>query len=423
MDKNNNNYRIKVLVLCQLFYPELVSTGQTLTELCEELVKLGVEIEVICGPVTILKKQNKIPKYLEYQGIRIHRVWGTRFPKLHLWGRIINQITYASSTFIKLLCDFSKRPILVLTNPPFLAVSCAILKSIGLGKPYIYLIFDVYPDSAINLGVLKKDSFVAKLWEWFNKFTYRHATAIVVIGRCMEEVIIKKFEQHGLKDRDKIHRIHIWSDDRLIQQAFGKPNPYIDQWKLKDKFVISYSGNMGRYHDLETIMAVVKELQVYPDIEFLFIGEGHYKQWMQQFAQDNHLTNCQFHTYVERAQLGFSLSCAHLGLVSLARGQEGLSVPSKTFGYLAAGVPVIAIMSAKSEIAKVIQEENCGVVVEPGDKVGLLNAILSLYNNQVRLNEMRYNARYAIEKKYNLITAVQAYHTLLSNVTKRTFIK
>lgn len=409
----------KLTVLCQLFYPELVSTGQTLTELCEVLADLGVEIEVIAGPVTIVDRKSAIPRTIKYHKITINRVWGTRLPKLNLLGRIINQITYAGSVFFHLLFDRSSRPILVLTNPPYLAFTCAILRSLKIGKPYLYVIFDVYPDSAINLGILKKNSFIAKLWDWFNIFTYNHATNIVVIGRCMQEVIIKKMEKYQVDYRDKIRLIHIWSDDRLIQSVAKEENPFIKQWNLENKFIVSYSGNMGRFHDLETIMETAKLLQNYPDIIFLFVGEGYKKAWMIDYANKWKLINCQFHSYVPRENLGLVLSCVNLGLVSLSPGQEGLSVPSKTFGLLAVGVPVVAIMSSHSEIARILNEEDCGVVVEPGDSTHLRNALLSLYNNQQKRIQMGNNAKNAIAQKYNLRAAAQAYFELIRDVNNQ----
>ncbi len=187
-----DNKKNRLLVLCQIFYPELISTGQTLTELCEQLSANGVEIEVLCAQPTIVKMSEKVPRIIDYKGITIKRVMATTFPKLQTLGRIINQITYALSTFIFLLFDRSKRPILVLTNPPFLAFFCAFLRSIGLGQAYIYLVFDVYPETAINLGMLKKNSLIAKIWQWFNTFSFAQASKIIVIGRCMEEIIQMK---------------------------------------------------------------------------------------------------------------------------------------------------------------------------------------------------------------------------------------
>lgn len=412
---------LKLLALCQLFYPELVSTGQTLTELCEELADMGVDVEVLCAPPSIVKSKEKISKYLEYHGIHIKRVWATSFPKLNFIGRVVNQLSYAASVFFYLLFDRTKRPILVLTNPPFLAFFCALLRKFKLGNPYVYLIFDVYPDTAINLGVLKEDSFLSKLWAWVNKISFQYATKIIVIGRCMKDVIESKINKSGLKINNKVQMIHVWSDDRHIKAIKSEQNPFIEKWGLKGKFVILYSGNMGRFHDMETIMEVAKNMVDYKDIVFLFVGEGHKKAWVIDFIDRWRLSNCQVYSYVNREDLGYLLSCAHIGLVSLSLGQEGLSVPSKTFGLMAAGVPVIAVMSASSEIARVLTEEECGVVISHGDAEGLANAILSFYNNSQKLESMGKNARRAIDTKYNLRTAAKLYMDIIEEIDSKIY--
>jgi len=402
---------VDLLVLCQLFYPELISTGQTLTELCEELTKFGVNVEVICGPPTLKDRRRKLHRYIEYKGIKIYRVWGTRFSRLNILGLLINQFTYALSVFFKLLRDKTNRPILVLTNPPFLAFICALLRKFG-GKPYIYLIFDVYPDTAINLGLTKNNSLISKLWNFANKFTYKYASKIVVIGRCMNEIIKNKLDRAF---DDRIEIIHVWSDDKQIGSTVDK-NYFLKKWDIEGKFIILYSGNMGLFHDMETIMTAAKELGNYDDIIFLFVGEGHKKQSIMDYAKKWNLMNCQFHSYVDKELLGSLLSCADVGLVSLKKGQEGLSVPSKTFGIMAAGVPVLAIMSPFSEIARIIKEEKCGVVIEPVDVEELVNVILKFYNNYNELKFMGKNGRNAISKKYNLNSAAKRYYELIKEL-------
>lgn len=371
-----------------------------------------MDVEVACGPPTLDDTRSRVPRYMEHRGIRIRRMWGTRFPKLNLAGRVINQLTYALSVFFFLLRDTSRRPVLVLTNPPFLAVTCALLRMLG-GKPYIYLIFDVYPDTAVRLGLLRPQGLAARLWDLSNRFVFTHASSIVVIGRCMQEVVRGKL---GKTAADKIQAIHIWSDDRHIQSINGKKNPFVEKWALEDKFVLMYSGNMGRFHDMETIMKAARGLMDYRDIQFLFIGEGHKKKWMRDFAETWKLDNCQFHPYVRREDLGYSLSCAHAGLVSLAEGQEGLSVPSKTLGLMAAGVPVIAVMSRGSEIARILLEERCGLVVSPGDAEGLKKAVLGVYRDRCKLRLQSVNARQAVGRKYNLHAAARAYHDIVRGI-------
>jgi len=421
VEKHQSQLRTKprALILCQLFYPELVSTGQTLTELCERLAESGVDIEVVCAPPTVVDRKTKVPRRMEHKGIKIRRVWGTRLPKLNLIGRITNQLTFASSAFLYLLFNPPRKPILVLTNPPFLAVICAILRKLRLSGPYIYLIFDVYPETAVRLGVLKENSLLSRLWESVNRLSLENADSIVVIGRCMQDVIKNKLARFGLQPDGKLTHIPVWSDDRLIRAAVGKPNPFVKRWQLQDKFTVGYFGNMGRFHDMETIMAAAWQLKDSKDIVFLFVGEGHKKQWMLGFAEKHRLDNCRFYTYVDRKDLGYALSVVDVGLVSLLYGQEGLSVPSKTFGMLAAGVPVIGVMSPKSEIARILREQQCGIVVTPGREEELADKILELYNNRERLRRMGKNASRAIENKYSLGNVSRQYLDLISKVNSQ----
>jgi len=401
--------RLKLLVLCQLFYPELISTGQTLTELCEELAGMGVKIEVLCGPPTLVDQKGKIEKTINYKGITINRVFSTRFPKLNLFGRISNQVTYALSTFRRLIFDRSQRPILVVTNPPFLAFFCALL-----GRKFIYLIHDVYPDTAVKLGLIKPNGLLARIWDRLNAFTYSRAARIIVIGRCMQEII----QRNVPSQKNKVKMIHVWSNDKLIGQAAGKNNPFIERWGLKDKFVVGYSGNMGWFHDMETIMQAADQLQAQKDLVFLFIGEGHKKRWMIDYTQKRGMTNCQFHSYVKREELGLALACSQLGLASLLSEQVGLSVPSKIFGFMAAGVPIIGVLPSSSEAALVISEEKCGLVVRPGDAAGLAAAILRLKGDPEARAVMAKNARQAIAQKYSLHWAAAAYYAIISDLNE-----
>jgi glycosyltransferase involved in cell wall biosynthesis len=346
-----------------------------------------------------------------HSGIKIVRVWGTRFPKLSFFGKLFNQISYVMSVFFYLLLESSQRPILVLTNPPFLAIICVLIQ-VFRGRPFIYLVFDVYPDTAIKHGVLSEKGLIARAWDWMNRLILKKAGAIIVLGRCMRKIILKKGERIDSLDK-KVHMISIWSDDRQIRRIDKAENPYIKKWNLEGKFVINYSGNMGRFHDMETIMEAAKELKDNPNIVFLFIGEGYKKKGMMEDARKWRLTNCQFHTYVERNALSYSLSCADLGLVSLASGQEGLSVPSKTFGLLAAGIPVIAIMPSASEIAMIIQENHCGFVIEPGDIKNLVEIIVRLSGNADLLENLKKNALQTIKSEYNIRNAAEKYFSII----------
>ncbi|MFC1770912.1 glycosyltransferase family 4 protein [Candidatus Margulisiibacteriota bacterium] len=397
----------KLLVCSQLFYPELISTGQTLTELCEELSEMGIDIEVLCGPMTLVDRKSKTPKEIIYKKIKIKRVWGTRFPKINLLGKFLNHLTFMLSIFFYLIKDKTQRPMLVLTNPPLLGFIIALITK----NPIIFLVFDVYPETIVECGLLPKNSFIVKLWHKMNSYILSKARDIIVIGRFMQERLEKNM---SAKNISKIKNIHVWCDDRNIHYIAKSSNPLIKEWKLENKFIVLYSGNMGRFHDLETILSSAKELKNNPKIAFVFVGEGHKKSWAQKFASENNLANCQFHTYVPREKLSEVLSLADVGLVSLVKGQEGLSVPSKTFGLLATARPVIAIMNKKAEIARIVKEENCGILVSPGEIKPLSEAITKLSKNSELSKTLGQNGKKALIRKYSLKKAAEAYKDLIT---------
>ena len=403
--------KLKLLVLCQLFYPELISTGQTVTEICEALSHKGADINVLCAPPTLIKQ--KAEKLIVYENMIIKRVWATQFPKLSLAGKLCNHITYYISTFFALLFDKERRPILVFTNPPMLGFLAAFFKYFRK-QPFVYVVFDIYPDTAIAMGILGPYNPLTILWRRMNAFIYSQADSIVVIGKCMRENVEKRLSNQHLK---KITAIHVWADDESIQKVNYAVNSFTKEWSLEGKFVLLYSGNMGRFHDLETIMETARSLHdQYPNILFLFVGEGYKKQWAQNFAQQHHLKNCQFRSHIDRHYLGSLLNSAHIGLVSLLPQQIGLSVPSKSFGLMAAGVPIVAVMPENCEIARILDEENCGNVVTPGDVSGLIETILYLYDHEKTRLQLGKNGKKAIASKYSLKKAADAYYELFRSL-------
>jgi glycosyltransferase involved in cell wall biosynthesis len=404
----------QLLILTQLFYPEMISTGQTMTELGEELTRLGMNIKVVCGPPTLLEEKSRPEKTMIYNKIQIHRVWGTRFPKLKSWGRMLNQFTFAASAFSYLLRHDRSLPVLVNTNPPFLALICSALRKLQ-GRTYIYLVLDIYPDTISTAGLISKTGFISRLWKSANRVMFKNASRIIPIGRHMRHILA---EEYPSSTANKLTLIPIWSDDRLLSMAPDVPNPFQDKWGTAGRFVVLYAGNMGRFHDLKTILDAATRLQNQPEILFIFVGEGYQKAEMQALVKSRSLDNCRFHSYVERSELKNLYACADVGLVTLQAGQEGLSVPSKTFGYLAAGLPILAVLSDKSEIAHIVREFNCGQVITPGDEAGLAEAIQLICEDQARLSRWGQNARAAIEKSYHLAAAAEAFQQVIVALDK-----
>lgn len=397
----------QALIISQIFYPEMISTGQILTELGETLADLGANIEVWCGPPTLVDRKSRVPRCLEHRRMVVRRVRGTRLSKIQVGGKMLNQLSFLAGVGFNWLRDRSRRPALVTTDPPFLAILCALL-GFFRSRPIVYLVLDVYPDTAIQQSLLHKHNPLTWLWNGLHRSALRRAAAVVVLGRRMADIVRQKGQGRGAL-ADKTHMIHLWSDEHRIRPRARPPG-----LEREVKFDLIYAGNMGWVHDMETIMRAAEALAAVPRIHFTFIGEGFKKRWMEEFARRRRLSNCRFGTYVERDEFGDRLAAADAGLVSLARSQEGLSEPCKTFGIMAAGRPVLGVLPRASEMAEIIREYRCGVVVDPGDVPGLVQAIGDLAGDSGLCAEYGRRGREAIESRFGLGRAAGRYLSLLN---------
>lgn len=397
----------RALLISQIFYPEMISTGQVLTELAEALADLGVELEVWCGPPTLVDRTCRVPRRLDYRGIAVRRVRGTRLPKIRLWGKVLNQLSYLVGVSVLWLCDRSRRPALVTTDPPYLPILCALLTAVR-GRPLVCLVLDVYPDTAVRQGLLAARGLTASIWSALLRTALRRSTKIVALGRRMASILADKDAGSGALAA-KIEIIPLWADERRLRPPAAARRP-----RTPAPFTLLYAGNMGRVHDMETVMRAAEATASEDAIRFRFVGEGHQKEWMEAFARRRDLANCRFETYVPREELGDLLASADAGLVSMNRGQEGLSEPCKTLGIMAAGRPVVGVLPRESEMAGIIREHRCGFVVEPGDVPGLVQAVRTLARNPRLCAAFGRRGRATVVRRYRLATAAERYLGLLA---------
>jgi glycosyltransferase involved in cell wall biosynthesis len=182
-----------------------------------------------------------------------------------------------------------------------------------------------------------------------------------------------------------------------------------DELGLKGSFLVQYSGNMGLWHDMQSIIRAAYHLRDSPKIVFLLIGEGRERKAAEDLARELRLTNIRWLPYQPKEALEDSLSCCHVALISQRAGLEGVAVPCKLYGILASGRAVVAQVPAASEVSLVVQEEACGVVVAPGDHEALAREILALSEDPDRVAEMGRRAHAAYKAKYTLEAGVKAF--------------
>ena len=408
------------MIISEPFYPQVAAIGQLLTDLSEDLINAGYKVKVITGnPNNIFVKNNTIPRKEKYKGIEIIRLKNTTFSKYRMAGRVLNYLTFHFLVFSRVL--FYERPhlVFVLSTPPFISFSGLMLKILKKSK-VIYNVQDLFPDLAIELGKLKNKLFIGFLKK-LSELIVRKVDKVVVVGEYME----KKIREELLKETSEnnhIITIHNWADGDKIKVLRGniEDNFLRKKWGLEGKFVVLYSGNIGYLHEFDTIISAADFLakEGLKEIVFVFIGEGIKKNYIEEKAREKGLNNILFFSYQPREMLTYSLGLADVSLVTLEKGFEGMVVPSKIYGILASGRPVIAVVGGESEIVEIIREGNCGEVVKIGDYQALVNSIMDYYKNSKKCREDGLNGRRYFERNFDRKIATKKYIEVIKETLK-----
>lgn len=398
----------KILLISQVFYPDEVSTANLFTNLCSVLEEDGVNVEVWCSQpsYTVLKKQ---PSRITLNGIEIFFLASTNFPKTNLSGRLLNYFTFTISVILKLLFSKEKTPVFTHTTPPSLGIIISLICSVK-NRKFVYILLDVFPEGLIRLGKASKKNVLIKLWQRLFRLSLKKSTKVIVIGRDMKEWI-DVFCPEALK---RIEYIPLWQDDKLIFPTEYTKNEFIIGNDLTDKFVIQYSGNMGLWNEMTTVgEAVSKNLK---DIVFMFVGGGMRKKELMDAIENDSRENMIMLPFQPNDSFNTIINACHVGLVTMRSKMEGMAVPSKVYGIMAAGIPVIALVPETSEIAYIVTEENCGFVIAPGNINEFIKAICILKSDRNLRKRMGQNSRLAFEKKYSTRKVAERYRMLIEGL-------
>jgi glycosyltransferase involved in cell wall biosynthesis len=416
----SNNRRL--VVVCQLFYPELVSTGQTLTELVEELSVRGLPVTVIAAQPTVLSGSKLVPSIMDHKGIAIRRTWSTRFPKTNPVGKLINLTSFFMTAAWEILRSHRDADLLLLTNPPYLPLLGWFFHAIRRQR-FGVILFDIMPEQAESLHFIKPGGVFARAWRVLNHIWYRRARYVVVLSRDMLEGAMRNANLVGTGDetdcRAKTRVIHVWSDDRLIKPMEKSASREAHRLNVLKRFVVQYSGNHGRFHDLETLLGLAKTFANDPRFLFQFIGEGQKKALVDEYVQRERPRSIYSSTYVPKELLGDSLAMADLGVVAQMPGEEKVCYPSKLLGVMAAGRAVLAICPPACEMAQMIRDEDIGWVIDNTDIEAGRRALLEAQANPQRVSSMGRNASRLLREKFTLSQAADAYYNLITGSMTR----
>jgi glycosyltransferase involved in cell wall biosynthesis len=406
--KSNYTKERNICLVSQVFYPNTQSTSLLLTDLALQIQNhCFAKVTVISGfPNGV---DNHLVQYHEnFQGIEIYRCGINVNLKAGLWQRLLSYISYLIHAAWKLLFYPHKDIIIGVSNPPFLSIILAII-SMLTGCGYYFIMHDVYPEGLLAVSKLKEESVITKFWRNTVKLSYHKVKKIVVLGRDMKDLLITNYSI----EPDRIACIPNWSLTSNTTFIPFKQNRLARELGIENKFVVQYSGNMGLWHDIDTFIRAADRLKDNRDIQFLFIGNGIRQKQAQELAQELELKNIVWMDFVPKEELSSSLTCAHVALISLNTGLEGIAVPCKLYGILASGRAIIAQVPKNSEIAYVVQEENCGFVVSPGNVEELVQKIEQLASDRSLVEEMGLRSFQAYQSKYTIEHITKQFQELL----------
>jgi colanic acid biosynthesis glycosyl transferase WcaI len=411
---------MRLIFLNRYFYPDHSPTSVLLSDLAFALSERGVPVTVITSRLSYEGDAPLLPGRETIQGVEVHRVWTSKRGRSHLLARSLDYGTFYLAAAWRLWRIARATDIIVAkTDPPLLSVLAALITSLRKTRLVNWL-QDLFPEAASALNVGGRIGTVAlRLALPIRNWSLRLANTNVVVSARMAA----RLEGEGIP-REKIRIISNWSDGALITPIPAAQNALHKSWALNDRFVVGYAGNLGRAHDVDTIveaMALLHERatgstedDVARRIVFVFVGGGAKRAQLEQEILRRHLTNAMMRPYQPRQRLAETLSVADLHLVSLHPELEGLIVPSKFYGIAAAGRPTLFIGAPDGEIARLIDGARCGFTVAFGNGKALMDRILQLASDPELCASMGGRARATFERQWNKERAIEQWEEVLN---------
>lgn len=295
-------------------------------------------------------------------------------------SRIFTWLIASVQIYFLLLFKYRHYEVFYVTNPPM-----GYLISLFFHRSFSVLVYDIYPDALKNIGVSENNIFY-RMWSRCNKKAFRSTKCVFTLSEGMKTRLIE------YADPLKIHVIPNWSHSENFRPVHKADNPFIKQHNLDGKFIILYSGNIGYTHNVEPIIEVASLLSNEIDILFLIIGNGAKKQKIVNMAKAYNLNNCLFLDWQSQDMLPYSLASTDLGVVTINNKTSLLSVPSKTYHLLAAGVPLLCFASQDSELNKLIVEYQNGYCFEHNDFQNIASCIMKLKNDSKKMKDLSDNS-------------------------------
>lgn len=407
----------RVVILNQYYVPDVASTGHLLHELAVELAELGFEVEVLTGRPSYGPPESWLdcPLVERTEGVTIRRLKVARFDKNFLPGRVINYLTFVVPMILRVLLTSRRDTVyLYTTNPPFLGAIGAFV-SLFRRHRYVTLLHDAHPQLGVWVGTFKKGSMIERVWMALNRFKYKRSREAIVLCSAAKDLVCRTYPI----DAGHVHVIPNWADGDELKPKHKSESAVARENGLLDDFVLLYSGNMGLYYEFETVLDAAERLRGEP-FKLVLIGGGGKKKWIEEQVEQRGLTNVLILPYQPFDKLPDSLNACDASLVSIAKGIEGISFPSKLYTSLAVGKAIVAVSEERSELRDIVADGACGVWSALGDAEGLAEHLRMMMRQKEATERMGAAARTLFEQRYTRQVCAAQYAAVIREAGETT---
>ena len=402
----------KLLIYAHYYAPDVASTGQILQELAEG-IKDTFDVTVICAVPsytgTVDPAYRKKPFYFEeLNGVKIIRVRVPAFTKRDKLSRVKNILSYYRGARKATALAGAQDYVYAVSQPPVLGGMLGVYGKKKLKAKLLYNIQDFNPEQIMAVGYSGAKPLLSLLLQ-IDKNSCRKADKVVVVGRDMAQTLENRFQGEAVPAYCVINN---WMDEKKVYPlplSDARVAAFRKRYGLEDKFVVMYSGNLGLYYDLPGLIRLLKPYRDREDLAFAFVGEGAVEKELKEYAQAEGLGNVVFIPYQAKEDLVYSLNAADVHWVVNAKGIKGVSVPSKLYGVMAAGKPVLGVLEEGSEARLIIEETGCGLVAAPGDYAAVAEILEKFITKEVDLAGMGAAGRAYLEKNLTKDVSMEKY--------------
>lgn len=399
---------MKVVIVNRFFAPDQSATSRMATSLATGLVSQGFQVQVIASATYHDQPGRRLPRHDRIGSVEVFRVGATRFGRGRILGRALDYVTFHVAAAWRLFRSVRAGDVCIIcTDPPLMSVSA--LPAVALKRAkLVNWLNDVFPEVAFQAGMMRPESLIGRLTLAMRDFTLRRAAGNVALTSRMAELL----EAHGAP-AEGLCIVHQWAEGDVLAPMPAHDSTVRKAWGLSDKFVVGYSGNLGRAHDFSTLLDAADMLRSREDIAFLIVGGGHRLAWVTAEIARRGLAAFRIEPLQPEALLRDCLAAPDVHFVSLLPSFETSIVPSKFYGVAAAGRPTLFVGDPQGEVARLVRDGACGAAFEVGAAAALSAEIERMAADPALVAALGVNARALFDARFSRARGLAAWRDVI----------